>query len=439
MRRTKWDTFEHQIVGQFRGQQKPGRRRAGHRLSPDREAADQGRQHPERVLHCFDSVKKRALILLQVAVVTQGEPLQHGQQTHEMPVHPSRLAPDQLRHVRVLLLRHHAAAGAERVRQLHKPKFLGRPEHQLFREPGGVRHYQCQGRQGLHYEVPVGHRIQAVLADHREAEQAGRIFTIQREVRACQRARAERHDIDPAERVAQAALVPLRHLHVRQEVVGEQDRLRPLHMGIARHDHAELPPRQGHEALLEPPQAGEEVFHRVAQIEPQIQRHLVVAAPSGVELAAHFADEFGQPRLDRHVNVLVRRREPEPPAGDLLLHLLEPADQFVRLAAGEHAGPLERPAVRDAPGNVVPVEPAVDCERRRERLDLRIRLATEPASPELTLRGFSFHTHPRRDLVGLGGAPLGGAPSRLMVFRREARMASRSAFSRMKPSASFCR
>ena len=141
MRRTKWDALEHQIVGQLRGQQKPGRRRAGHRLAPDREAADEGRQHLERALHRFDGVKKRALILLQVAVVTQGEPLQHGQQTYKMPVHPSRLAPDQLRHVRVLLLRHHAAAGAERVRQFHEPEFLGRPEHQLFGKPGGVRHH----------------------------------------------------------------------------------------------------------------------------------------------------------------------------------------------------------------------------------------------------------------------------------------------------------
>ena len=41
----------------------------------------------------------------------------------------------------------------------------------------------------------------------------------------------------------------------------------------------------------------------IAQVETDIDRHLIVAAAPGVELAADRTDPFDQPRLDVHVNV----------------------------------------------------------------------------------------------------------------------------------------
>src|SRR3712207_7173296 len=42
--------------------------------------------------------------------------------------HPGRLAADQLQHVRVLLVRHDAGAGAEGVRQPQEAELRGRPQ-----------------------------------------------------------------------------------------------------------------------------------------------------------------------------------------------------------------------------------------------------------------------------------------------------------------------
>ena len=54
----------------------------------------------------------------------------------------------------------------------------------------------------------------------------------------------------------------------------------------------------------------------VAHPQPEIRRHLVVAASRRVQPAGGLADQLLQPRLDVHVDVLERGREGEPPALD---------------------------------------------------------------------------------------------------------------------------
>ena len=44
---------------------------------------------------------------------------------------------------------------------------------------------------------------------------------------------------------------------------------------------------------------------RVAHPEPEIGRHLIVARARGVQAPGRRADQFGEPRLDIHVDVLV--------------------------------------------------------------------------------------------------------------------------------------
>ena len=54
-----------------------------------------------------------------------------------------------------------------------------------------------------------------------------------------------------------------------------------------------------------------EVIDRVADPEAEIQRHLVVSRPRGVQAPGVRPDDFGQPRLDIHMDVLERPRERE--------------------------------------------------------------------------------------------------------------------------------
>ena len=75
--------------------------------------------------------------------------------------------------------------------------------------------------------------------------------------------------------------------------------------------------------------------HLVAQIEPHIQGDLIVAAARRVQFAAGAADLLGQPPLDVHVNVFVRRRELELAVVDLALDRRQAADNLLRIAQAE--------------------------------------------------------------------------------------------------------
>ena len=87
----------------------------------------------------------------------------------------------------------------------------------------------------------------------------------------------------------QAHLVPAPHLVIGQEVVGEQDRLGPLQVGVAGHDDALVPVGQAHPGQAQVGEIMDEALHLLRQVEAHVQGHLVVPAPGGVELLAHLA------------------------------------------------------------------------------------------------------------------------------------------------------
>ena len=74
-------------------------------------------------------------------------------------------------------------------------------------------------------------------------------------------------------------------------------------------------PRRQH--LLEGGERRIGLVDGVADIEPEIGRHLVVARAPGVQPTCRRPDQFREPALDIHVNVLERALEIERAAGDL--------------------------------------------------------------------------------------------------------------------------
>jgi hypothetical protein len=198
----------------------------------------------------------------------------------------------------------------------------------------------------------------------------------------------------------------------------EQHRLRALEMRVAGHDRVAGVARDGRERLLEGGERGVLAVALGAQPEPEVERDLVVAAATGVELAADGADELGQPALDRHVDVFVAALEAERVRLELLADALEPAAQATPLGRRQELGAHQRLHVRQAALDVVRPELAIDRERAGELLDdLRGRLV-EASGPCLRAGGAALlHFAPRSTM---------------------ARMRSRSPFNRMKPAASAC-
>ena len=83
-----------------------------------------------------------------------------------------------------------------------------------------------------------------------------------------------------------------------------QHRLRATHMCVSRHQGV-AGRSAWHERADQPHQCGLQHRNPATQVEPQIERHLIVARAAGVQPLARVADGFDQLALDEGVHVLV--------------------------------------------------------------------------------------------------------------------------------------
>jgi len=94
-------------------------------------------------------------------------------------------------------------------------------------------------------------------------------------------------------------------------MVPQGDGLGGLQMGEARHHGVGMGERRFGERALVGGQAGVEAVDGIAHPQAEVGRDLVVARARGVQTAGRCADQFGEPRLDIHVDVLERALEGE--------------------------------------------------------------------------------------------------------------------------------
>src|SRR5213596_389416 len=168
--------------------------------------------------------------------------------------------------------------------------------------------------------------------------------------------------------VAEARPVARQHLVIGEQVVREEDRLRALEVRVAGEECCAMAAGERGERALHAGQGGVDGVALGAQPEAQVERHLIVPAPAGVELPADRADELGEAPLDRHVDVLVGGQEAEAAGVELAAHAREPLLEARALAPGEEPRAHQRAHVRHAAGDVVRVEAAVEGQGGREGL-----------------------------------------------------------------------
>ena len=100
-----------------------------------------------------------------------------------------------------------------------------------------------------------------------------------------------------------------------------------------------------------------------------------------MELAARRANHFGQPPLDREMDILVRDIELELAGRYLALDRGEPAHDLSHLGIADQANLGEHPGMCDRSLDVVMIEPPIKRQRRGERLDFgQPRLLEAPAN-----------------------------------------------------------
>ncbi len=113
-----------------------------------------------------------------------------------------------------------------------------------------MHHAERDGKQQLGHEVAVGDRVERVGGHAVEAELTGSRLAVQRVPGTGERPGTERRDVRAAAAVGQPAAVALEHLDVRQQVMGEEDRLGRLDVRHPRQDRVALPLREAHQRAL---------------------------------------------------------------------------------------------------------------------------------------------------------------------------------------------
>ena len=169
--------------------------------------------------------------------------------------------------------------------------------------------------------------------------------------------------------------------------MSEQDGLCPLEVGVPRNDDVKVPARLVQEGPLQRLKAGLRRAQVVAEPEPEVQRDLVVAAPAGVQLAAHRPRQLRDAPLHGHMNIFVRRCEGETLLAKLRLHPPESPRQGAAFRAGKDAGPFQCLAMGETAENVIFKQAAVKGKRGGEAFHARVGRGGESPGAGLSGRG----------------------------------------------------
>jgi len=282
-----------------------------------------------------------------------------------------------------------------------------------------VRHGQRRRKNKLRDIVPVGHRIHAVAADFRKAKKPGRAGPVDRQPRPGQGRRPQRQNVQALSAVFQPLSVAGKHFGKRQQIVRQKNRLRLLQMRVAGHDGGDFLFGHADQLLLERIEQADQPVRLVAQVQPNIQRDLIVAAARGMQFCARVSGAPDQLFFNGHVNVFVGGVENKTTLFHIGPDAFQPADDRLRVCAGNDARISQHRRMGNRTFNVMTIQAAVNMKGAGKALHAGSRGFLKSSRP-----GFFCVSH--------------DAPSFEMVyFFIIFLILSRRPLRRMKPMASF--
>ncbi|OEI70206.1 Uncharacterized protein Cus16_0832 [Curtobacterium sp. ER1/6] len=381
-------------LGDVGGEREALRRELGHPVGVEGQRRDHAGERGQQDLELRDRVEDGLLVLLEVAVVREREPLQRREEPGEVPDETPGLAPGELGDVGVLLLRHDARPGRERVVEADEAELLRVPEDDLLGQAGHVDADLGQHERELGHDVTGCGGVDRVVRRPGEAEFVGDRRRVEPERAAREGTGAVRADARAVGPVAEPLEVADQGPRVREQVVREEHGLSVLQVRPARHDRRRVLARLLGDRVDEVDDEPSDAATVVEHVHAAERRDLVVAAPSRPELAAELGAEVrDEQALEGAVDVLVAVVGEQRTVGVGGLEPVEAAEHAVELVRGQVPGRVQRPGVRTRPGDVVRGELPVEVRRPGQRGQLGAGAVGEAPTPEgAGVRG-----------VGLGG------------------------------------
>ena len=332
------------------------------RSGMNRTSGNRGRHHVQRLVADVQRTEQRRLDQLQVALVAGREFGGDAEHLDEAGLRGGRAPADQLEHVRVALLRHDRRAGREGVGQLHEAELTRIEEQQVRREATEVLHQQRDLEKRLRLglaarELYRGDRL-VVL---RQVEPEPRAFAIDGKIgRAVAGGRTERVLQYPPVRVAQC-------VHVVEDLGGEaarpecdRTRHRLLHVRIAGDHDVALLDGQRLQRRRDAASVVGERLHRVPEVEPERDEHLVVAGPPDMQTLACGTDPACKQGLECRLAVFEIQRHGPFAACVRRADLGEPSADGVVRRGVQQPHVVQHPGVRDRRHHVVPDQAIVE-------------------------------------------------------------------------------
>ena len=152
-------------------------------------------------------------------------------------------------------------------------------------------------------------------------------------------------------------------------------------MGVSRHDRRLIGFGLVAENRFQRQQVSDNGADFPADVHPEINGHLVVTAPGGVQTFPGVADTLRQQGLDIHVNVLMLGGELDIPRLDIGEDFAQAPLNRLPVLRGENAAIREHFGVGHTAPDVLTVKASVEVNGRVERVDQRVRVLAEAPGP----------------------------------------------------------
>ena len=228
MRGAERHAFANQVIRHFGRRHETLLQRRGHALALHLHVAQHRRENAQRDVQRRNRVEQRLFVFLHVAVIAQRQRFHQRQHRRQIAIDAPGFAANQFRHIRVFLLRHDAAAGAEGVAQFDKAEFGRRPENQFFAEAAEVHHQNRRVRAKFQNEVAVADAVETVRGNGGKAQFLRHHDAVNRVRGPGKRRRTERQHVDAGAALREAFPVAFQHFVIREQMMAEHHRLRPL-------------------------------------------------------------------------------------------------------------------------------------------------------------------------------------------------------------------